>query len=159
MTLDDVQNEIRHLDPEKNSLQKQVFYLVKKGRFEEALHHYRKAQEYESWDLPEGQLRKHKSKRMNARNKKVYGADYSKARNLRPLIHREQNYRCKICGTKKTLMNLELDHIKAMTEGGTNDRKNLQLLCRPCHMEKDSHLINQTLEQQIPKNSFPHIHI
>lgn len=32
---------------------------------------------------------------------------------------------------------LTLDHIIQLSAGGSNDKANLQLLCMPCHREKD----------------------
>jgi 5-methylcytosine-specific restriction protein A len=35
-------------------------------------------------------------------------------------------------------MELELDHIVNVAQGGTDDEKNLQSLCVPCHKKKTS---------------------
>ena len=32
--------------------------------------------------------------------------------------------------------NFQIDHIKALANGGTNDLINLQILCKPCHFVK-----------------------
>ena len=32
----------------------------------------------------------------------------------------------------------EVDHVKALSEGGTNDPTNLQLRCRSCHAKRDA---------------------
>jgi 5-methylcytosine-specific restriction endonuclease McrA len=45
-----------------------------------------------------------------------------------------QKGRCAVCKTKPT--KLEVDHIVAVTKGGRNDRRNLQLLCRTCNASK-----------------------
>jgi 5-methylcytosine-specific restriction endonuclease McrA len=34
------------------------------------------------------------------------------------------------------MKHFEIDHIKPLTNGGTNDVDNLQLLCKSCHKEK-----------------------
>lgn len=31
---------------------------------------------------------------------------------------------------------MHVDHIKALRRGGTNDRRNLQMLCQPCNNRK-----------------------
>ena len=40
---------------------------------------------------------------------------------------------CVVCGSAE---NLEIDHIIPVSRGGTNDRENLQLLCRTCNRSK-----------------------
>jgi 5-methylcytosine-specific restriction endonuclease McrA len=44
---------------------------------------------------------------------------------------RDQN--CVFCSTDGRLSNCEVDHIVAVIDGGTDDPKNLRLLCVPCH--------------------------
>ena len=48
------------------------------------------------------------------------------------VFSRDANKCCK-CGSKK---NLEVDHIKPISLGGTNDLENLQILCRKCNRTK-----------------------
>jgi 5-methylcytosine-specific restriction protein A len=44
---------------------------------------------------------------------------------------------CKICGSKSTSNKpLEVDHIIPIVRGGTNDKENLQAVCRSCHIRK-----------------------
>ena len=43
--------------------------------------------------------------------------------------------KCAICD-EKLKQKYEVDHIKPLVSGGTNDIKNLQLLCKSCHKEK-----------------------
>lgn len=46
-----------------------------------------------------------------------------------------QNWRCAACNCSLD-ETAELDHIKPLHEGGSNDRENAQLLCTPCHKRK-----------------------
>jgi len=46
-----------------------------------------------------------------------------------------QKGRCAYCKTQFG-KKYDVDHIVALARGGTNDRRNLQLLCRPCNLEK-----------------------
>lgn len=47
------------------------------------------------------------------------------------------NYTCQICGaTVNDGAKLEIDHIKPVSKGGTNDENNLQVLCQQCNREK-----------------------
>ena len=32
----------------------------------------------------------------------------------------------------------EVDHVKALSEGGTNDAENLALRCKSCHAKRDA---------------------
>lgn len=43
---------------------------------------------------------------------------------------------CKVCGEKR---NLTVDHILALSRGGSNWPSNLQMLCRPCNSSKKNH--------------------
>jgi 5-methylcytosine-specific restriction protein A len=42
--------------------------------------------------------------------------------------------RCQLAG--RIAAALEVDHIQALANGGTNDRENLQGLCKACHADK-----------------------
>ena len=50
-------------------------------------------------------------------------------------IYDNSNKLCAICN-EKLQRKYELDHIKALASGGTNNIKNIQLLCKSCHKEK-----------------------
>lgn len=53
---------------------------------------------------------------------------------LRGQIFRRDNYRCQACGK---VGRMECDHIKPIHDGGDLwDPKNLQSLCRGCHIRK-----------------------
>lgn len=43
---------------------------------------------------------------------------------------------CAACRCKVSGADSDLDHITPLAAGGTNDRGNLQLLCKPCHKKK-----------------------
>ena len=43
------------------------------------------------------------------------------------------------CGERKLLKNLQIDHKYPVDRGGSNDKSNLQLLCRPCNLRKGVH--------------------
>ena len=48
-----------------------------------------------------------------------------------------QNWHCKHCQKQLTAW-FEVDHIKELENGGSNDVENLQALCRECHAKKGS---------------------
>lgn len=55
-------------------------------------------------------------------------------RRLKAKIHLRDLYTCQCCGL--VTMELELDHIVNVAQGGTDDESNLQSLCAPCHLKK-----------------------
>ena len=58
---------------------------------------------------------------------------------LKRALGRDQDRRCMYCGERKLLKNLQIDHKYPVDRGGSNDRSNLQLLCRPCNLRKGVH--------------------
>lgn len=54
-------------------------------------------------------------------------------------ILKAQNYRCGYCRKKlrKEGRSTHIDHIIPLARGGSNDRKNLQALCRTCNTQKN----------------------
>lgn len=55
-------------------------------------------------------------------------------RKLKDEILVRDNYTCQCCG--RVGGKLELDHIINLASGGTDDKDNLQILCRDCHRTK-----------------------
>ncbi|QFS17028.1 HNH endonuclease [Acinetobacter indicus] len=55
-------------------------------------------------------------------------------RRLKQKVHDRDMWTCQSCGLVTTA--LELDHIKNIAQGGTEDESNLQSLCTPCHKKK-----------------------
>jgi len=62
---------------------------------------------------------------------------YQFSRRLRRFIFRRDPNECAYCGSKKEL---QIDHIIPISRGGTNDPKNLQILCRKCNQSKGAKL-------------------
>lgn len=56
-----------------------------------------------------------------------------KGRFGKPLRKRIKKDRCVWCGSQERL---ELDHIKAICNGGTNTEENCQVLCKKCNLKK-----------------------
>jgi hypothetical protein len=48
-------------------------------------------------------------------------------------VFQRDEHKCKYCGS---IDNLEIDHIKPLARGGSNDLDNLQILCGPCNRRK-----------------------
>lgn len=55
---------------------------------------------------------------------------------LRHAILKRDRRRCLICGSKGGKEGLEVDHSRALMNGGSNEARNLASLCIPCHVEK-----------------------
>lgn len=59
---------------------------------------------------------------------------------LRHQVFVRDNYRCQECGATNKETTLEIDHIKPVSKGGTNDIDNLQTLCRECNRAKSARI-------------------
>ena len=51
-------------------------------------------------------------------------------------LYKQQGKCCQLCKNKLEINYVQIDHIKALANGGTNDIENLQILCKPCHYVK-----------------------
>ena len=79
-----------------------------------------------------------------ARNRRV-GASRRRTRELNAVgsftsqdiaeLYAAQNGRCIYCN-KQFQQKYHVDHIQPISRGGTNNRSNLQLLCKPCNLAK-----------------------
>lgn len=56
-------------------------------------------------------------------------------RRIREAVFRRAYHKCEECGDQ-TLWRLEIDHIEPVAEGGTNDPRNLRVLCVGCHRKR-----------------------
>lgn len=52
---------------------------------------------------------------------------------VRQFVLDRDNHQCQSCGSRDRL---EIDHIKSLAAGGSNDISNLQTLCRSCNARK-----------------------
>ncbi|MBC8503025.1 MAG: HNH endonuclease [Nitrosopumilus sp.] len=55
---------------------------------------------------------------------------------LRHEVFKNANYKCQECGNTKDNTILEIDHIRPVSQGGSNELDNLQCLCKECNMAK-----------------------
>ncbi len=75
----------------------------------------------------------------NRKHKKKYGSGFlNKKKNHRKNLILRDGFNCKHCKKEFDETQLTIDHIIKISEGGSNEYSNLQLLCRPCHNIKDN---------------------
>ena len=56
---------------------------------------------------------------------------------LRYKIFSRDNFKCRVCGRcADDGAKLQVDHIKSLVDGGSNNQENLQTLCRECNVGK-----------------------
>jgi 5-methylcytosine-specific restriction endonuclease McrA len=67
---------------------------------------------------------------------------------LRATLLSDSKHTCVACGAQK---NLEIDHIIPISQGGSGDPQNLQVLCRPCNRRKRARLTYPSAQPQRSK--------
>ena len=55
---------------------------------------------------------------------------------LKQEIYKEQRNKCMYCGRKSEIDLMDIDHKNPISKGGSNTKRNLQLLCRTCNTRK-----------------------
>lgn len=79
-----------------------------------------------------------KNKKTSYKHKKKRGSGFlSSVRRKKISIAKREGRICAWCKHYFSLDDLSVDHIIPLAQGGTNDWDNLQLLCIPCHTQKD----------------------
>ena len=63
-------------------------------------------------------------------------------RHLRVQVLARDNYKCLMCGRAKDAIALEVDHIRALADGGTDELHNLATLCKDCNLGKSAYRFN-----------------
>ena len=55
---------------------------------------------------------------------------------IRAAVIKRDKSTCQMCGATAPEIQIHIDHIKALANGGTNDIENLQVLCSDCNLGK-----------------------
>lgn len=55
---------------------------------------------------------------------------------VREYVFQRDGFRCRGCGKSSTEVQLQIDHIIPIAQGGSNDISNLQTLCKTCNRRK-----------------------
>ena len=63
------------------------------------------------------------------------------------ILFERQNHRCVICGKRRTLKNLQVDHVIPVVRGGPDNISNFQLLCPACNQRKGIHTNQEFYER------------
>lgn len=57
-------------------------------------------------------------------------------------IKASQGYRCLMCGLSEPHIRLTIDHVVPVSRGGSNDKSNIQGLCKSCNCSKNAKVID-----------------
>ena len=90
------------------------------------------------YGLPYRDLLKKGRKSYDGMRKPVRAKELRKGITIRTryAILKRDNFRCVLCGSDASDTRLEIDHIIPVTNGGSNDLKNLRTLCVACNRGK-----------------------
>ena len=64
-------------------------------------------------------------------------------------IKQQYKYTCPCCGKKEPEIKLTIDHIIPIFHGGTNNKENLQPLCKSCNSSKQTKIISYGIGGQL----------
>ena len=70
----------------------------------------------------------------------------------------DQDYRCMYCGRKRAFSDLEIDHKKPVQREGSDNVRNLQVLCPPCNKRKGNQTdqeFRRRYRELLPKTKQP----
>ncbi len=90
---------------------------------------------------------KPKRKNLNFENSKLEHKSKNKKpsryipASVRVSVLTRDNYKCRFCGRNSTQVQLEIDHIKPFSQGGSHEINNLQTLCIDCNRGKGSRFL------------------
>jgi 5-methylcytosine-specific restriction endonuclease McrA len=87
--------------------------------------------------------KRYRNRQREERLKVKYGSGHRKYKNARyrarkKIFLKRIHGSCVFCRGKFRIGELTIDHIIPRSKGGTNDKSNLQVLCKGCHKLKDN---------------------
>jgi hypothetical protein len=72
----------------------------------------------------------------------------STGKRLRFSVFARDNFTCRYCGKQSDSVELQVDHLIPVCQGGTNDESNLVTSCVPCNQGKSGKLIEQAVPNE-----------
>ena len=63
------------------------------------------------------------------------------SKSVRVTVLNRDKYKCVFCGRSSQQIELQIDHIKPFSKGGSNDINNLQTLCIDCNIGKSDRIL------------------
>jgi 5-methylcytosine-specific restriction endonuclease McrA len=79
-------------------------------------------------------------KKMCRRARRVNAVGDASMQKLKALIFASIGKRCGYCGTVLKRDNISLDHVVPLAKGGRGDMANINPICRPCNLLKNTQL-------------------
>lgn len=125
---------------EKSSASSRKWQIANPERVRQNHHNYRlknpaKVRDiFREWSLENPEKVRAKDRNRRARKRAALGSHTAK--DIID-IFKQQNGKCAYCAIKFG-KKYQVDHIVALAKGGSNDRRNLQLLCSPCNGKKSA---------------------
>lgn len=68
-------------------------------------------------------------------------------------VFKRDGFTCQYCGRKSPEVVLEIDHIRPLCEGGTDDRLNLSTSCWECNRGKSGNPLNEITTSEDPHDA------
>ena len=75
----------------------------------------------------------------------VYGTNKGFRKNIKDKVYKRDGYKCQKCGDE-TKSHLTMNHIIPRIIGGTNEPKNLEVLCFKCNRQIFAELVRKALK-------------
>ena len=72
---------------------------------------------------------------------------------IRRAVFERDSFTCQYCGLRGTVETLNLDHIKPLMRGGTDDIDNLVTACPNCNIQKGAKDLSDYFTESVSKNT------
>jgi hypothetical protein len=76
-------------------------------------------------------------------------------KHLKVQVLARDGYRCRMCGRTSEEVELHVDHVRALSDGGTDELDNLATLCRDCNLGKAAYRFRDYREMHVSPPAIP----